>query len=120
MIPPVLDIASIDAMIGLILYYSYLRQEIKNVVNQAILSHFDGSYLWARLTDPERAYLILVAPTMASVKAYLEWTKQQSEVASARAEIVVESINLWEKVSELFQQQNILASQQGTRHQRLK
>jgi len=72
------------------------------VVDQAILSHFDGSYLWARLTDAERAYLILVAPTMASVKAYLEWTKQQPGVASARAEIVVESINLWEKVSELF------------------
>ena len=54
-----------------------MHQEMKNVVDQAILSHFDGSYLRARLTDPERAYLILVAPTMASVKAYLEWTKQQ-------------------------------------------
>jgi hypothetical protein len=75
-----------------------------NQIDQAILSHFDGSYLWARLTDPERAYLILVSPTMASVKAYLEWTKKQPGVASARAEIVVESINLWEKVSELFQQ----------------
>jgi DNA-binding Lrp family transcriptional regulator len=107
-IPPVLDIASIDRMIGLILYYSYTRQEMKDIVDQAILSHFDGSYLWARLTDPERAYLILVAPTMASVKAYLEWTKKHPGVASARAEIVVESINLWEKVSELFQQKTLL------------
>lgn len=115
-IPPVLDIASIDRMIGLVLYYSYTRQEMKNEVDQAILSHFDGSYLWARLTDPERAYLILVAPTMASVKAYLEWTKQQQGVASARAEIVTESINLWEKVSELFQQQTALF--QSTRSRR--
>jgi hypothetical protein len=60
-----------------------MHQEMKNVVDQAILSHFDGSYLWARLTDPERAYLILVAPTMASVKAYLEWTKQQPGVVVA-------------------------------------
>jgi DNA-binding CsgD family transcriptional regulator len=117
-VPPVLDIAAIDRMIGLVLYYSYMRQEMKNVVDQAILSHFDGSYLWARLTDPERAYLILVAPTTASVKTYLEWTKQQAGVASARAEIVVESINLWEKVSQLFQRQTVLF--QSSRHQKLK
>jgi DNA-binding Lrp family transcriptional regulator len=117
-VPPVLDIAAIDRMIGLVLYYSYMRQEMKNVVDQAILSHFDGSYLWARLTDPERAYLILVAPTTASVKTYLEWTKQQAGVASARAEIVAESINLWEKVSQLFQRQTVLF--QSSRHQKLK
>jgi hypothetical protein len=74
---PALDIASIDRMIGLILYYSYTCHEMKKVVDQTILSHFDGSYLWARLTDTDRAYVILVAPTMASVKPYIEWTKEQ-------------------------------------------
>lgn len=61
--PPFLDISAIDRMIGLVLYYSSMRQEMKNVVDQAILSHFDGGNLWARLTDPELAYLILVALT---------------------------------------------------------
>jgi DNA-binding Lrp family transcriptional regulator len=107
-IPPALDIASIDRMIGLVLYYSYTSRRMKQTVDRTLLSHFDGSYLWARLTDPEGAYLILLAPTMASVKQYQEWTRQQPGVAGARAEIIVESFNLWENTSKLFQQQTLL------------
>ena len=81
---------------------------MKEVVDRTLLSNFDGSYLWARLTDPDGAYLILLAPTMASVKQYQEWARKQPGVAIARAEIIVESINLWENTSELFQQQTML------------
>jgi len=110
-IGPTIAVAAIDGMIGLILYYSYTKSELKDVVDEAILSRFDGSYLWATLTDPNRAYLILVAPTMASVKSYLKWTKQQPGVASARAEIVVEDIPSWNKGIEIFQgQQTFLQS----------
>jgi DNA-binding Lrp family transcriptional regulator len=104
-IAPTLSIAAIEGMVGLILFYSYTKRELKAEVDQAILSHYDGNYLWANLTDPERAYLILVAPTMASVKSYLKWMKQQPGVASARAEIVVEEIHAWSKANEIFQRQ---------------
>jgi DNA-binding Lrp family transcriptional regulator len=107
-VPPAVDIASLDRTIGVVLFYSYSGKEKKSVVDSALLARFDGSYLWARMTDPERAYLILVAPTMASVKAYLDWARQQPGVASARAEIVVESLNLWDNVKGFFRRENLL------------
>jgi len=108
MISPSFDIASIDGMIGAFLYYSYADQEMKSTVDQVVLSHFEGSYLWTLVSDPERAYLILVAPAMSSIKPYLEWTKQQPGVASAEILIVLEGINLWSKASELFRQRRVL------------
>jgi hypothetical protein len=60
------------------------------------------------MTDHERAYLILVAPTMASVKAYLDWARQQQGVADARAEIVVGSHNLWENTKGFFRRESLL------------
>jgi DNA-binding Lrp family transcriptional regulator len=97
------DLASIDGMIGLILLYSYANHGVKGAVDEAIIARFEGNCLFAGLDDPERAYLTLVAPTMASVKPFLEWAKQQPGVATARIEIVVESIRLSERVIELFQ-----------------
>ena len=107
-IPPAIDIASLDRTIGVVLFYSYSRKEEKRAVDSAMLAQFDGSYLWARMTDPERAYLILVAPTMASVKAYLDWARQRPGIASARAEIVVESLNFWDKAKGFFRRENLL------------
>jgi DNA-binding Lrp family transcriptional regulator len=104
-IGPMISLAAIDGMIGLFLFYSYTKPELKGEVDQAILSHFGASYLLAMMTDPDRAYVILVAPTMASVKSYLKWTKQQPGVASARAEIVVEDIHTWSNAIEIFQRQ---------------
>ncbi len=108
MILPTFDIASIDGMIGAFLYYSYADQGMKSTVDRAALSHFEGSYLWATVSDPERACLILVAPAMSSIKPYLEWMKQQPGVASAEILIVLEGINLWSKASELFRRRSVL------------
>jgi DNA-binding Lrp family transcriptional regulator len=104
-IGPTLEISAIGGMIGFVLFYSYTKRELKDTVDQTILSHFEGSYLSAVLSDPDKAYLILVAPTMATVKSYLKWTKEQLGVASARAEIGVEEIQSWNKAIEIFQQQ---------------
>jgi len=104
-ISPTLSLSAIDGMIGVFLFYSYTKRELKDAVDRAVLSRFDSNYLWATLTDPDRAYVILVAPTMASVKSYLKWTKMQPGVASARAEIVVEDIHLWNNALEIFQRQ---------------
>ena len=108
MIVPAFDIANMEGMIGMFLFYSYTSHEMKSTVDQEVLSHFDGSYIWAALSDPERAYLILVAPKMASVKSYLEWIKQQPGVASAGVQIAVESFNLRSKTRELFQRRAFL------------
>lgn len=107
-IPPAIDIASLERTIGVVLFYSYSRREEKSAVDSAMLARFDGSCLWARMTEPERAYLILVAPTMASVKAYLDRARKQPGVASARAEIVVESLNLWDKAKDFFRRESLL------------
>ena len=95
-------------MIGMFLFYSYTSHEMKSTVDREVLSHFDGSYIWAALSDPDRAYLILVASKMASVKSYLEWIKQQPGVASAGVQIAVERFNLWSKTRELFQRRAFL------------
>jgi DNA-binding Lrp family transcriptional regulator len=117
-IQPTLDLASIDRMVCLVLFYSYTSHEVKSEVDQAMLSHFDSSYLWGTLTDPERAYLVLVAANQASVKQHLKWTKQLRGVAGARAQIVVENINLWEKTTDLFGRPSLLlqsSTRRGTR-----
>jgi DNA-binding Lrp family transcriptional regulator len=107
-IPPAIDLASLDRTIGVVLFYSYSHKEQKSAVDRAMLTRFEGSYLWARTTDHERAYLILVAPTMASVKACLNWAKSQEGVAGARAEIVVGSRNLWENTKGFFRRESLL------------
>ena len=107
-VPPAIDMASLDRTIGVVLFYSYSRVEEKSAIDSAMLTRFERNYLWARMTDHERAYLILVAPTMASVKAYLDWARQQRGVASARAEIVVGSRNLWENVKGFFRRESLL------------
>jgi DNA-binding Lrp family transcriptional regulator len=111
MIQAAVDLASIDGMIGLLLSYSYASNGVKARVDEAMLAHFDGNCLFAGLGDGERAYLALVAPTMASVKPFLEWAKQQPGVATARIEIIVESIRLSERAIELFQPKKLAGGQ---------
>ena len=102
MIPPRVNIAATDGMISVILFYSYTSNEVKRSVDQSMLSHFEGNYLWPRLTDPEVAYLVLVIPNMALAKQILDWAKEQPGVARARVEVTVEVIDLWDKASDLF------------------
>lgn len=104
-IGPTLSLSAVAGMIGVFLFYSYTKSELKDAVDQAVLSRFDANYLWATLTCPDQAYIILVAPTMASIKSNLKWIKEQPGVASARAEIVVEDIHLWSNALEIFQRQ---------------
>lgn len=110
MIPPKMNIAATDGMISLILFYSYTSSEAKRSVDQAMLSHLEGNYLWSRMTDPEVAYLVLVVPRMVLVKQILDWAKEQPGVASARVEITIEAIDLWDKASELFNSPTSLLS----------
>src|SRR4029077_1523202 len=52
-IPPAIDMASLDRTIGVVLFYSYSHKEEKSEVDRAMLTRFESSYLWARMTDPE-------------------------------------------------------------------
>lgn len=84
------------------LFYTYIRSDAKSSVDEAMLSHFDGNYLWARLTDSGVSYLVLVFPSMRVVRQSLMWAKQQPGVGGARMEVVVDTIDLWDTARELF------------------
>ncbi len=109
MISANMNVAAVDGMISAILFYSYTSGDMKNTVDQAILSHFDGNYLWSRLTDPQHGYVVLVAPNVQSVQRFLEWAKHQPGVAIARIEVIVDAIDLWDKASELFRESSQFA-----------
>jgi hypothetical protein len=74
---------------------------MKDTVDQAILSHFDGNYFQAHLTDSEHGVILLIAPSMTEVKRYLDWVKQQPGVARAEVYIVMEYITMYDKLAEM-------------------
>ncbi len=95
------DIGAVDS-ISSILFYFYNKSEVKSQTDRAMLSHFDKNYLWGRLTDPKIGYVVLVFPNMRLVENALSWAKQQPGVGSARMEVVVDTIDLWDNASDLF------------------
>ncbi len=96
------NIAAVEGMIPSILHYNYTSREVKSSVDKAMLVHFEKNYLWARLTDPQVGYLVILAPSMRFVQDSLSWARGQSGVGSARIEVVVDVIDLWDRAAELF------------------
>jgi DNA-binding Lrp family transcriptional regulator len=90
-----------EGVIPAMLLFSYSNDKVKDAVDQAMLSHFDGNYLWARLTNPEHGFVFLVAPNMTEVKHFVDWAKQQPGVAMAEIRIVMECITLYDKFAEM-------------------
>jgi hypothetical protein len=78
---PTLNMGGIPGLIPVTLSYSYSRSESKGMVDRAILSRFEASYLSVMFSDPDRGYISLSASTMTDVQDYLEW-----EVAAWRCE----------------------------------
>jgi hypothetical protein len=67
--------SGIPGLIPVHLSYSYSRGELKSMVDGAMLSHFEASYLSVMFSDSDRGYIWLVASTMNDVQDYLEWAK---------------------------------------------
>jgi len=107
-IPPDVSNGAMNGMIAATLFYSYMDRASKSNVDQEMLSHFSASYMWCRLTDPDIGYLTLVFPSLLESQKALDWAKQQKGVASARLEIVVECMKLFEKLRESIPEKSIV------------
>lgn len=104
---PTLDTGGIPGLIPVHLSYSYSRSESKGMVDGAMLSHFETKYLSVMFSDPDRGYIWLVASTMNDVRDYLEWSKSQPGVASARTDLLVRWLTFPEKLLELLSLRNV-------------
>jgi DNA-binding Lrp family transcriptional regulator len=109
---PILNMGSIPGFIPVQLSYTYSSSGAKALVDRAMLSHFDASYLWGGFSDPENGYLMLSAPTMADVQRFLEWAKSQQGIAGARVDIPTDSSMFPEKLIELLEQRDERAAVQ--------
>ena len=91
-----LDVGALEGTIPVLLLFSYRRPEEKSSVDQAILSEFSGNHLWARLTDAEHGYILIVLTSMSKLRQVEELTKQIPGVADAHTYIVRKSMTLFE------------------------
>lgn len=99
---PRLNIGGMPGIIPVYLSYSYARTEGKAQVDRAMLSHFDANLLWGGFADPDHGFVVLAAPTMSHIQAFLEWAREQEGVASAKVDIPTDLISLPDKVRELL------------------
>jgi DNA-binding Lrp family transcriptional regulator len=100
---PTLNYGEIPGLIPVYLSYSYSKDREKGEVDRAMRSHFETSYLSVGCTDPESGWILLNASTMNEVREYLEWTKEQPGIASARTDILVRNLMFPEKLIELLE-----------------
>jgi hypothetical protein len=103
---PSLNIGRVRGLIPVLLSYSYSKNEAKGSVDRAILSRFEGSYLWARFSDPRSAFVMLSEPIMADVQEFLERVRSQRGISSARADIPTEQFSFPEKLIESLEQRD--------------
>lgn len=99
---PNLNMTNIEGFIPAVLSYTYTRPEVKSEVDSSFLAHFESNYLWGGFWDIEHGTVVLSAPTMADVPRFVEWTKAQIGVATARVDIPLQLFSFPEKLGELL------------------
>jgi len=97
-----LDAGSISGHIPVYLSYTYAQSGAKGIVDRAMISHFEASYLAVLFTDPDGGWVSVSASTMADVQSQLEWAKSQPGVASARVDLLTRTMMFPEKLVELL------------------
>ena len=97
-----LDAGSIPGLIPVYLSYSYAKTGAKGIVDRAMLSHFEASYLSVLFTDPANGWVHVGASTMADVQSHLEWARSQPGVAAARVDLLTKTMMFPEKLIELL------------------
>jgi len=100
---PIIDMASIPGLIPLYLSYVYSSTESKSSVDREIASHFDLCYITGSFSDPNTGGVILGASAMSDVPKFLDWTKSQRGVASARVDIPTETFMFPQKLIEMIE-----------------
>ncbi|HKW05423.1 MAG TPA: AsnC family transcriptional regulator [Nitrososphaerales archaeon] len=98
---PDLRFEDIPGFLVVYLSYSYADNALKDRVDKAMISHFDSNYLWGGFSDPERSFIVLNAFAMADMRRFLQWSKEEPGVASARIDIPIETRSFPEKLREL-------------------
>ena len=99
---PSLNLGDVPGLIPACLTFSYSRNELKRSVDQAVRAHFDSNYLWGGFSDPNRSFIVLSAVKMTDIRIFLEWTKDQPGIASARIDIPIDMISFPEKFAEIL------------------
>lgn len=99
---PIINMGGIPGLIPVYLSYTYSKDGAKGAVDRAMLDHFEARYLFAQFSDSPGGWMSLSAPATKDVKGYLEWARAQPGVASARADILTESMMFPEKLIELL------------------
>ena len=98
---PNTNLGDISNFIPIHLSYVYSNAETKPIVDEAMCSHFDSSYLWGEFTDPDRGYVILGGQKMTDVQPSLDWAEDLPGVASARVDLFLDVIRFTNKLKEL-------------------
>ncbi len=111
---PSLNIGRVRGLIPVSLSYTYSSKGAKGSVDRAILSRFEGSYLWFGFSDPNGGFVMLSAPAIADVQEFLEWAKSQTGIASARVDIPIQQFSFPEKLIERIEERGEGASLQST------
>ena len=84
------------------LSYAYSKDGVKGDVDRAVLSYIEARYLFAQFSDANGRWISLCALATKDVKEYLEWARSQPGIASARVDILTETMMFPEKLIELL------------------
>ncbi len=107
---PVLNIEGIAGLIPVTLSYRYSSPEAKIAVDRAVLSSFEANYLTGSFADPETGYVMLRASRTSDISKFSEWAKSQAGIASSRVDITTETMMFPEKLIEMLEHGNKMAS----------
>ena len=99
---PCLNMGGIPGLIPVMLSYSYAQNGAKGAVDRAMLSHFEQSYLTVMFSDPANGWVEVSASTMDDVESYLEGALSLAGIATARVDIVTNTMMFPEKLTGLL------------------
>lgn len=100
---PSLNLGGTRGLIPVVLSYSYANGSVKELVDRAMMSHFDANYLWVGFSDPDSGWMLLGASAMLDAQEALKWAKLHEGVSNARTDIVMRTKMFPEKLMELLE-----------------
>jgi DNA-binding Lrp family transcriptional regulator len=98
---PELKVGDIPGLIPVVISYSYAAGDVKDLVDRAMISHFDASFLWGLFSVPDQAYVVLGLSSMVEAQRTLNWAMEQPGVAKAQLDILVGCTSFPEKLGDL-------------------
>jgi DNA-binding Lrp family transcriptional regulator len=100
---PVLNIEGISGLIPVTLSYRYSSERAKGAVDHAVVSTFEADYLTGSFADPETGSVVLRASKTSDIRRFSEWAESQAGIASSRVDITTETLMFPEKLIEMLE-----------------